>query len=239
MASQPRATPGDGVRVVRTSATRRVVRVTLLAMGVVVLVVAGALLGLRVTVAGRAVPPAPPSGDVAASPPAVADRFVVPPPPASVARPATPGSPAALTSPASPASPPRTPPPARAVPRPPPPGADPPEKEDAPFTIGDPDEQTGMKVFPPMGTKPIKRGIIVPDDFELPPGYVRHFQSTDDGERLPGILMFSPDYEWVDAQGRPIALPADRVVPPEMAPPGLAVRILEPPAPKPPPDGRP
>ena len=61
-----------------------------------------------------------------------------------------------------------------------------------------------------MGTKPIKRGIIVPDDFELPPGYVRHFQSTDNGERLPAILMFSPDYEWVDARAaarrsRPIA----------------------------------
>jgi hypothetical protein len=90
-----------------------------------------------------------------------------------------------------------------------------------------------------MGTKPIKRGIIVPDDFELPPGYVRHFQSTDDGQRLPAILMFSPDYEWVDAQGKPLALPPDRVVPPEMAPPGLPIQLLEPPAPKAPPDGRP
>jgi hypothetical protein len=90
-----------------------------------------------------------------------------------------------------------------------------------------------------MGTKLVKRGIIVPDDFELPPGYVRHFQSTDDGERLPAILMFSPDYEWVDAQGHPLALPADRIVPPEMAPPGLPIKMLEPAAPKVPPDGRP
>jgi hypothetical protein len=225
MASQPRATPGGGVRVVRTSATRRVVRLTLLAMGTVVLAVVGALLGLRVTVAGRTDGVSPPPPDVAASPDG-RRPFVVPPPPGPVAQAeATPDAP-------------RTPP-ARAVPWPPPPASDPPVKEDVPFTIGDPKEQTGMKVFPPMGTKPIKRGIIVPDDFALPPGYVRHFQSTDDGERLPPILMFSPDYEWVDAQGRPLTLPPDRVVPPEMAPPGLPIQLLEPPAPKAPPDGRP
>jgi hypothetical protein len=194
-------------------------------MGTVVLAVVGALLGLRVTVAGRTDALSPPAPDVAASPDG-RRPFVVPPPPGPVAQAdATPDAP-------------RTPP-ARAMPRPPPPASDPPAKEDVPFTIGDPKEQTGMKVFPPMGTKPIKRGIIVPDDFALPPGYVRHFQSTDDGERLPPILMFSPDYEWVDAQGRPLTLPPDRVVPPEMAPPGLPIQLLEPPAPKAPPDGRP
>jgi hypothetical protein len=225
MVSQPRATPGGGVRVIRTSATRRVARLTLLAMGTIVLAVVGALLGLRVTVAGRTDGLSPPPPDVAASPDG-RRPFVVPPPPGPIAQAeATPDAP-------------RTPP-ARAVPRPPPPASDPPAKEDVPFTIGDPKEQTGMKVFPPMGTKPIKRGIIVPDDFALPPGYVRHFQSTDDGERLPPILMFSPDYEWVDAQGRPLTLPPDRVVPPEMAPPGLPIQLLEPPAPKAPPDGRP
>jgi hypothetical protein len=122
--------------------------------------------------------------------------------------------------------------------RDPPPAAEPPAKQDAPFTIGPPEDRSGIRAFPPMGTKPVKRGIVVPDDFELPPGYVRHFQSTDDGQRLPAILMFSPDYAWEDAQGRPVAIPEDRVVPPEMAPPGLPIQMLEPPAP-PDPDRRP
>ena len=39
--------------------------------------------------------------------------------------------------------------------------------------------------------------------------------------------MFSPDYPWVDANGKPLALPPDGVVPPEMAPPGLPLRTLE------------
>ena len=85
----------------------------------------------------------------------------------------------------------------------------------------------GIRVFPPPGTKPIKRGIIVPEDFALPPGYVRHYQATDDGERLPAILMFHPDYEFVDAQGRPVSLPEDRLVPPDMAPPGLRIEMLQ------------
>jgi len=88
-------------------------------------------------------------------------------------------------------------------------------------------EPSGIALFPPMGTDPIKRGIVVPDDFELPPGYVRHHQVTDDGVPLPPILMFHPDYQPVDEHGDPIAIPADRVVPPEMAPPGLAIKMLE------------
>ena len=89
------------------------------------------------------------------------------------------------------------------------------------------DEPSGIAVFPPPGTDPIKSGIMVPDDFELPSGYVRHYQVTDDGKRLPAILMFHPDYEPVDEHGEPIPLPPDLVVPPDMAPPGLPVRILE------------
>ncbi len=85
----------------------------------------------------------------------------------------------------------------------------------------------GIAVFPPPGTKPIKRGIIVPEDFELPPGYVRHYQATDDGRRVPAILMFHPDYQPVDEDGTPIPVPEDRVVPPDMAPPGLPIQILE------------
>jgi hypothetical protein len=85
----------------------------------------------------------------------------------------------------------------------------------------------GIAAFPPPGTDPPKSGVIVPDDFELPEGYVRHFQTTDDGEPLPPILMFHPDYEFVDEQGMPIAIPPDRVVPPELVPPGFPVRMLE------------
>jgi hypothetical protein len=50
---------------------------------------------------------------------------------------------------------------------------------------------------------------------------------TDDGERLAPILMFHPDYEFVDERGQVVPLPADRVVPAEMAPPGLAIHMLE------------
>ncbi len=90
-----------------------------------------------------------------------------------------------------------------------------------------PGEKTGIHLFPPPGTKPIKGGIIVPDGYQLPPGYVRHFQATDDGEPVQAILMFHPDHRPVDADGRPIPLPADRVVPPEMAPPGMPIQMLE------------
>lgn len=90
---------------------------------------------------------------------------------------------------------------------------------------------TGMALFPPPGTNPPKPGIVVPDDFELPPGYMRYYQTTDDGRSLAPILAFHPDYEFVDENGQPVEIPKDRVVPPEMAPPGLPIRILEVPEP--------
>jgi len=104
----------------------------------------------------------------------------------------------------------------------------PPAEEEQTYTLLKPGEHAGLDVFPPPGTKPIKRGIVVPDDFELPPGYVRHYQTTDDGRRLPPILMFHPDYAGVDAHGNPVVVPEDRIVPPEMAPPGLPVETLDP-----------
>lgn len=120
--------------------------------------------------------------------------------------------------------------PARPVPRrdiaPPPGGAAAPG--DAAAAAGEAAaEPSGIALFPPPGTDPPKPGLIVPDDFALPPGYVRHYQVTDDGTPLPPILMFHPDFEWVDAQGRPITLPADHVVPPELAPPGMPLQRLE------------
>ena len=64
--------------------------------------------------------------------------------------------------------------------------------------------------------------------FELPEGSVRHYQSTDDGEQLPAILMFHPDYEFVNEAGQVVKLPEDGIVPPEMAPPGLKTdQVLE------------
>jgi hypothetical protein len=89
----------------------------------------------------------------------------------------------------------------------------------------------GLGAFSPPGTRPPLVGLAVPEDFALPPGYVRHYQATDDGQRIEPILMFAPDAQLVDADGRPLALPADRVVPPELAPPGLPIRRITVPAP--------
>jgi hypothetical protein len=90
---------------------------------------------------------------------------------------------------------------------------------------------SGLGAFSPPGTSPPMLGIAVPDDFPLPEGYVRHFQTTDDGQPIEAILMFSPDFEFFDASGKPIAIPENRVVPPEWAPPGLPVRMIEIPRP--------
>lgn len=89
----------------------------------------------------------------------------------------------------------------------------------------------GLAAFNPPGTSPPLHGIAVPNDFVLPEGYVRHHQVTDDGEPIEPVLMFSPDYTFYDEAGQPIALPDDRVVPPELAPPGLPIRPIEIPPP--------
>jgi hypothetical protein len=94
-------------------------------------------------------------------------------------------------------------------------------------------EHGGLAAFNPPGTSPPLMGLAVPEDFELPPGYVRHHQVTDAGEPIEAILMFSPDHVFRDADGQPIAIPEDRVVPPELAPPGLPIRpITLPPPPE-------
>ncbi len=91
---------------------------------------------------------------------------------------------------------------------------------------------TGLGAFQPPGTSPPLVGLAVPEDFPLPEGYVRHYQATDDGQRIEPILMFSPDFQFFDAAGNPVPIPADRVVPPEMAPPGLPIRRIEIPRPR-------
>lgn len=92
-----------------------------------------------------------------------------------------------------------------------------------------PGDGTGIHAFPRPGTKPLRGGIIVPDGYTLPPGYLRHYQTTDDGEQLPPILTFHPDYHPVGADGQPLAIPPDRIVPRELAPFGMPVRWLDPP----------
>ncbi|MBT9500131.1 MAG: hypothetical protein IV092_02720 [Burkholderiaceae bacterium] len=90
---------------------------------------------------------------------------------------------------------------------------------------------TGLGAFSPPGTRPPLIGLAVPEDFPLPAGYVRHYQATDDGQRIEPILMFAPDHQLFDAARQPIAMPKDRVVPPELAPQGLPIRRIVVPAP--------
>lgn len=91
--------------------------------------------------------------------------------------------------------------------------------------------RTGLGAFNPPGTSPPLIGLAVPEDFPLPEGYVRHYQATDDGQRIEPILMFSPDFDFRDASGRPVPLPDNLVVPPHLAPPGLPLRTIEIPPP--------
>jgi len=97
--------------------------------------------------------------------------------------------------------------------------------------LRDSGDHGGIAAFNPPGTSPPLRGLAVPEDFELPQGYVRHHQVTDAGEPLEAILMYSPDFVLLDAAGNAIPIPEDRVVPPEMAPPGLPIRQIEIPPP--------
>ena len=87
-------------------------------------------------------------------------------------------------------------------------------------------EKTGLAAFNPPGTSPLLRGLVVPEDFKLPAGYVRHYQTTDDGVTLAAILMFAPDSSTIELNGRRMAIPADRVVTPELAPAGLPIQFI-------------
>lgn len=91
--------------------------------------------------------------------------------------------------------------------------------------------RTGLGAFSPPGTSPPKQGLEVPADFVLPEGYVRHHQVTDDGQPIAPILMFAPDLDFVVKNGVRVPVPPDRVVPPELAPPGLPPRRVRIPPP--------
>lgn len=92
-------------------------------------------------------------------------------------------------------------------------------------------EKTGIAVFPLPGTDPLKSGVIVPEGFELPEGFVRHYQTDDEGRQLPPVLTVHPDYDLVNERGEVVALPDGRIVPPELAPAGMPIRMLEVPKP--------
>jgi len=216
MAGQPGRThvrvDGDGVRIATDPGARAIVRWLVAGIALVVVVVVGTIVAIRMAPGRRG-----PASDAA--------RDDLTPAPGAETHTAR----ATIPTPAPPAPAPTA---VHASAKPPPPtppfDREPPAEKPAPmFEFAKPGEKTGVALFPPPGTKPLKRGLVVPDDFELPPGYVRHYQSTDDGKQLPAILMFHPDYQPVDAEGRPIPLPADRIVPPELAPPGLPHQMLD------------
>ncbi len=87
---------------------------------------------------------------------------------------------------------------------------------------------SGLGAFNPPGTRPPLIGLAVPEDFELPPGFVRHHQATDDGQRIEAVLMFAPDHPYVLTHPELTS----RVVPAALAPPGLPLRSISLPAPR-------
>ena len=88
-------------------------------------------------------------------------------------------------------------------------------------------ESEGLAAFNPPGTSPLLRGLLVPEDFKLPAGYVRHYQTTDEGVALAAILMFAPDSQTIDVNGRRMTIPQDRMVPVELAPRGLPIQFID------------
>lgn len=112
------------------------------------------------------------------------------------------------------------------------PGQPAPKMEDVIETLHDAGIHGGLGAFNPPGTSPPLVGLAVPEDFPLPEGYVRHYQATDDGQRIEPILMFSPDFVFRDRNGRIIDIPENRVVPPHLAPPGLPLRPIDIPPPR-------
>jgi hypothetical protein len=219
MTSHPRGPrlDADGVRVFEDVGVRRVVRVFAVTAVLVTLATVAIVFVLRATPAAR--PPVVPA------PAPVASRDAAP----TAGRPVPAAAPGAAPA-ARPARLRRrdvAAPPATATPPASPPDLD---ASDVILALRARGETGGIAAFGLPGTDPIKPGIVVPDDFELPPGYVRHHQVTDDGRELPPILMFHPDYEIVDDAGQPVPLPANRVVPPDLAPPGLPIRMLDVPA---------
>lgn len=101
-----------------------------------------------------------------------------------------------------------------------------PRMEEVIQRLNDAGVYTGLGAFNPPGTSPPMIGLAVPEDYVLPEGYVRHYQATDDGQRIEPILMYSPDFEFFDSNGVALVIPENRVVPDNRAPPGLVIRPI-------------
>lgn len=82
------------------------------------------------------------------------------------------------------------------------------------------DEPTGMALYPD-NVKPLRLGFVVPESYELPQGYMRHHQVSEEGTLLSPVLAYHPDFEPTDADGKAIGVPEDRIVPEEALPPGM------------------
>jgi hypothetical protein len=113
-----------------------------------------------------------------------------------------------------------------AAPSPAPPRA--PAPASAPARVADPEPPATLDLTAGSHAKAIKIGLIVPDGYTLPPGYARLAQTNDEGEPLPPILVFQQDWHPVDGNGRAIPIGEDRIVPPELAPAGMPLQMLEP-----------
>jgi len=154
--------------------------------------------------------PAPPSSPEPSAPPVAAEA----PPPAPPAPPA----PRIARAPERAAAPMGGSPPEPA------PAAE--EAPPAPDSADAPTVPSGIGLFPPRGSDPVRVGIVVPEDFALPDGFMRHYQVTDDGQDVAPILVVHPDYELLDARGHPVPRPEGGVVPPELAPKGMPVETV-------------
>jgi hypothetical protein len=210
----------DGVRVVRTSGGRRLYWVIAGAVAFPVVVTLVAVAVIRASSRPESSTGARPREVTRAEPPALEPHPTASPshPPARVTARRVVAAPVEDVPAGLGASP---------VPRP-----EKPRREldaaDAIIALREEGVHDGIAAFGLPGSHPPKSGILVPEGFELPEGYVRHYQSTDDGEQLPAILMFHPDYEFRNERGEVVPVPEDLVVPPEMAPPGLATdEVLE------------
>jgi hypothetical protein len=84
----------------------------------------------------------------------------------------------------------------------------------------------GIGLYAKM-VKPFRIGVVVPDDYVLPEGYVRHYQVNEDGTPLKPILMYHPDFHPKDKDGSPIPIPDDLIVPGDQLPKGLDAVMLE------------
>lgn len=203
----PSSPDGDGVRVIEKA---RTARRSALSWVYVVLAVITAAVAWRLLAPAPVAPPVAQSESAPATPTAPAPRRAVPLPAQAAELPN--GDPNDLANYFRPGDPEPT-------------GAE------LIGALNDVGIRTGIGAFNPPGTSPPLEGLAVPEDYELPEGYVRHYQSTDEGVAIEPILMFAPDFTLYDASGRPIAMPDNRVVPPELAPPGLPPRRVRIPPP--------